>query len=146
VIAGSAVLALVGILAFVFSRRSGGLNAGSPHDHGEDERMVPMNAMQQAPEGATPCETVYNAYKAYDDAARAQDIKVPYGVFPSRETMIARCLALSNDMQLCLQPRYAKEHRGTCDPTLATIYEKKYNPLFGEPDAGPAASTSMQSP
>jgi hypothetical protein len=124
-------LALVGAILGARWRRlhgAGGVVAASTGVAGADYAPLPVDAVFDAPLGATPCETAYNAVHAIDEAARAGNKATPWTSLPDRATFLARCAALPPDEQQCYQPRYAAENHPTCDP----IFRKyaKNNPLW----------------
>jgi hypothetical protein len=131
-IAGAGALTVVALVAFVVlrERKTWKSPAHDSHAAGVDYRLAPLVEMGEAPEGATPCETVWNAYKAFDDSAKVQSAKTPYGVLPDKNTLMARCSALPEQEQKCLEPRYFAKNRPVCDP-IAEKY-KGANPLFPE--------------
>jgi hypothetical protein len=96
---------------------------------GVDFALQPISGVFDAPQGATPCETAYNAVSAVDQASRARNRTTPWDVLPDRDTFLARCAALPPQEQQCYQPRYSAENHPTCDP----IFKKyaKNNPLWG---------------
>lgn len=90
------------------------LGQESPHGAGIDHAMAAVLAMQNAPEGATPCETAYNAFKASKDVSDTQDVKAVVLHLAPRDEFLARCADLPPQTQLCLAPRYMWQHRAEC--------------------------------
>jgi hypothetical protein len=86
----------------------------SAHGAGIDRSMAAVLALQNAPEGATPCETAYNAYKASKDVSDTQGVKAVVLSLAPRDEFLARCAALPPDTQACLAPRYMSKHRADC--------------------------------
>jgi hypothetical protein len=131
-VAGGGALVVVGLVAFVVmrERKTWKSPAHDSHAAGVEYRLAPLVEMSEAPEGATPCETVWNAFKAFDDASKVQNGKTPYGVLPDKATLIARCQALPEQEQKCLEPRYFAKNHPICDPIAAKY--KDTNPLFPE--------------
>jgi len=72
--------------------------------------------MLSAPEGATPCETSYNALEAEQSAARLRKGKSMFKWLAAKEEFLARCAELSAKAQQCMMPRYRRDHD---DCTLA---------------------------
>jgi len=126
---------VVAIVAAILGARwrrvhaAGGPVASGAAPAGVDFAQKPVAAVFEAPEGATPCETAYNAVRAIDEASRARNNSTPWTSLPDRDTFIARCTALPVQEQQCYQPRYAAQNHPTCDP----IFKKyaKNNPLWG---------------
>jgi hypothetical protein len=91
-------------------------HAESRHALGMDHEMSTLLALYQAPEGATPCESAYNAFKASQDLAAARGpaaVAVVLKLAP-REQFLARCDALPAEARPCLIPSYEVRHRPEC--------------------------------
>ena len=86
----------------------------SPHGAGIDQAMAAVLAMQNAPEGATPCETAYNAFKASKDVSDTEGVKAVVLSLAPRDEFLARCAKLPPQTQVCLAPRYMWQHRADC--------------------------------
>jgi hypothetical protein len=86
----------------------------SAHGAGIDQAMAAVLAMQNAPDGATPCETAYNAFKASKDVSDKQGVKAVVLSLAPRDEFLARCAGLPPDTQACLAPRYMWKHRADC--------------------------------
>ncbi len=86
----------------------------SAHGAGIDHAMAAVLAMQNAPEGATPCETAYNAFKASKDVSDTQDVKAVVLRLAPRDEFLTRCADLPPQTQQCLAPRYMWQHRAEC--------------------------------
>jgi len=86
----------------------------SEHGAGIDHAMAAVLAMQNAPEGATPCETAYNAFKASKDVSDKQDVKAVVLSLVPRDEFLTRCADLPPQTQLCLAPHYMWQHRAEC--------------------------------
>src|SRR5262249_45167007 len=67
----------------------------------------------------------------------------PWVELPDRAGFLARCGSLSQQEQLCLQPRYQAQKHDVCDPLLEGV--KKRNLLY-EPLGRPAPSVSEPPP
>jgi hypothetical protein len=130
VVAGGGALLVVGVVVFVVVRERKTWKSPTHDSHaaGVEYRLAPLVEMGEAPEGSTPCETAWNAYKAFDDASKVQSSKTPYGVLPDKETLIARCSALPELEQKCLGPKFFSKNGALCQP-IAQKYDGK-NPLF----------------
>jgi hypothetical protein len=92
----------------------------SGHGAGIDHAMAAALAMVRAPEGATPCETAYNAFKASYDVSQTQDVKAVVLRLAPRDEFLAKCATLPPDGQVCLGPRYAARHRPECEAARPT--------------------------
>jgi hypothetical protein len=86
----------------------------SAHAAGIDRSMAAVLALQNAPDGATPCETAYNAFKASKDVSDTQGVKAVVLSLAPRDEFLARCAGLPPDTQACLTPRYMWKHRADC--------------------------------
>ncbi|HEX3342990.1 MAG TPA: hypothetical protein VHS09_00405, partial [Polyangiaceae bacterium] len=72
-------------------------------------------ALERAPEGSTPCESAYNAFKASKDVSDTQGVKAVVHKLAPRDEFLAKCGALPAAAQSCLLPRYMVRHRDECD-------------------------------
>lgn len=86
----------------------------SAHGAGIDQSMAAVLALQNAPDGATPCETAYNAFKASKDVSDTQGVKAVVLSLAPRDQFLARCAGLPPQTQACLAPRYMRLHRAEC--------------------------------
>jgi hypothetical protein len=135
-------LLVAGAIIFVVVRErrgwkatGGDKHAHSDHNAGVEHRLSALVEMAEAPEGATTCETVWNAYKVYDEVTTKNKQDQPHGPLPPRDVVIARCNALPEQEQKCLMPRYFTKNQAVCQP-LADKYTETH-PLYGAPaDAG----------
>jgi hypothetical protein len=123
----------------------------SPHGAEMDHAMAAVLAMQSAPDGATPCETAYNAFKASKDVSDTQGVKAVVLSLAPRDEFLSRCAQLSPQTQACLAPRYMWKHRAECqraDPgvNLSGMVEllRRTEPTPAEPESVmvPAAAGS----
>ena len=124
--AAGMVLVAAAVTALLVARhkRSPGA-APSEHAAGVDYEMTPLLAMYKAPEGGTPCETAYNAFRAFDDASKGTNRGAPWVSLPDQSTFLERCNVLPRQDQECLQPRYAAKHHDLCDPVQNRIRNDK---------------------
>jgi hypothetical protein len=125
----------------------------SPHAASMDRSFAAYLAMLHAPEGATPCETAYNAYKASLDAAEAAKSKPIVLFLTNHDKFQQLCAAFPENMQRCLSPAYIRTHHDACPPMtdpgdLARFKEmvelrgRGYDPADpseGTPEAPPTA-------
>src|SRR5262245_52998062 len=100
------------------------------HRRNLERELEPLTAMLKAPDGATPCETVFIAFSAFDEKARAGGIARPWVELPDRASFLQRCATLSQQEQLCMQPRYQARAHELCDPLVAQV--KARNVLYQE--------------
>lgn len=97
------------------ARRKALPSGPSPHGAGIDRAMGAALALYQAPEGATPCESAYNAFKNSIDVSTQQQLKAVVLRLPPRDEFLARCATLPSAVQQCLVPQYGAAHRTECD-------------------------------
>jgi hypothetical protein len=71
-------------------------------------------ALWNAPEGATPCDTVYNAFQALQAATEARHLPPMIKPLPPRDQFVPLCSALPVDDQKCLVPKYKKQFPDVC--------------------------------
>ncbi|HEY5927627.1 MAG TPA: hypothetical protein VIV11_38345 [Kofleriaceae bacterium] len=116
VLAGVVVIAGA-IALFVWSRRDKSPghakgNTTSVHATGIDQAdsSVSMLTMLNAPEGATPCETAFNALDAEQTAARLRKGKSMFKWVAPKQEFLAQCQQLPAETQRCMMPRYRREH------------------------------------
>ena len=121
-VAGVVAIGAAGVIVWA-ARRSGSphhskADTSSVHATGIDQTdsSVSTMTMLSAPEGATPCETSYNALEAEQSAARLRKGKSMFKWLAAKEEFLARCAELSAKAQQCMMPRYRRDHD---DCTLA---------------------------
>jgi hypothetical protein len=88
--------------------------ASSEHGAGIDHAMGAVVALYHAPEGATPCETAYNAFKASLDLSTQKQLTPVVLKLAPRDQFLATCGGLPPPTQQCLAPLYLSEHRPEC--------------------------------
>jgi len=128
VVGGVVVAAAAAVYFFYFAPRLQRNAEHEEHRKKVEHDLAPLTAMMKAPDGATPCETAFNAFTAYDTTAKAQGSPRPWLELPDHAGFLARCGALSQKEQQCLQPRYQAQHHDVCDPLQEGI--KKRNVLY----------------
>jgi hypothetical protein len=79
-----------------------------------DDSYSTVTAMYKAPEGATPCESAYNAIAAEQDAAQATKHESIFKFVAAKDEFSRVCQALPAASQACLVPRYQARHRVEC--------------------------------
>jgi hypothetical protein len=104
-------------------------DAPDPHREGLARATSPIVAMFHAPEGKTPCESAYNAFKVAKDAADEQGLPSPFVKLSKREDFLAACAKLPEGAQKCLVPKYDAHHNEECQharpssESLKALYE-----------------------
>ena len=88
----------------------------SEHATGIDRRMAQIIAMMKAPDGATPCESYWNAIEAERAAASAGGHRSVFVRVAERPEFFRLCESLSPETQRCLPPRYLAANRQACLP------------------------------
>ncbi|MCC6993973.1 MAG: hypothetical protein IT370_05030 [Deltaproteobacteria bacterium] len=88
----------------------------SEHATGIDRRMAQIIAMMKAPEGATPCESYWNAIQAERAAAVAGGHRSVFVRVVERPEFFRLCESMSPETQRCLPPRYLAANREACLP------------------------------
>lgn len=86
----------------------------SGHGAGIDHAMGAVVALYHAPEGSTPCETAYNAFKASQDMATQKNLTPVVLKLVPRDQFLATCNRLPPPTQQCMVPLYLAEHRPEC--------------------------------
>lgn len=87
----------------------------SPHGQAIDNAHATQLAMFKAPEGATPCESAFNAFTAETEAAKKLGRPSMFSFVADREAFLKGCNALGSEAQACLVPRYAARNRDSCE-------------------------------
>ncbi|MGD0529960.1 MAG: hypothetical protein ABSE49_32795 [Polyangiaceae bacterium] len=127
---------IVGAAAFLVMRRSRSAptavaRPASSQETGHaveiDHAMAAVLALQHAPEGATPCESAYNAYKASKDVSDTQAVKAVVQRLAPRDEFLAKCAELPPGAQACLVPRYLSAHRQEC--VMARASSEQLSPM-----------------
>ena len=98
--------------------------AGDEHAKEIDNEYATLMAMYNAPAGATPCESLYNAIGA--EQAKAKELKRDsvFSFVAPKDEFLKQCGALPATTQQCLVPAYQSHHAQECDsidPTDAKI-------------------------
>jgi hypothetical protein len=88
----------------------------SVHAGGFDQTdtAVSMQAMLNAPDGATPCETAYAAIEAEQQATKLRGTKSIFEWVAPRPDFLASCQALTETQQRCMSVRYKRAHADEC--------------------------------
>lgn len=76
--------------------------------------MGAVVALYHAPEGSSPCESAYNAFKASQDVAAQKSLTPVVIKLAPRDQFLATCSGLSPATQQCMVPLYLAEHREAC--------------------------------
>ena len=122
-LAAAAAVVLVGAVtvAVIGSRKRAAphpatLSSGeSSHGLGMDHAMSAVLAMYDAPQGATPCESAYNAFRASLDFAKSHDATPVVQTLAPRDEFLSKCASLPPTVQQCLVPVYLAHNRDACD-------------------------------
>lgn len=116
---GALVLPAVLVLAGGCKRKAAPTPAGG-HAEPHDDRVAPMTAAFEAKEGATQCESAWNALVALDQASVKAGMPPPWEKLPARATFEETCNRLSAEQQWCFVPKHQADHK-RCDPVLAQL-------------------------
>jgi hypothetical protein len=112
--------ATAGIIVYARGRGGGNHHAHADtttvHASGFDRSdvAVSMQAMLDAPEGATPCETAYAAIEAEQQATKLRGTKSIFEWVAPRPDFLASCQALTEAQQRCMALRYKRAHDDEC--------------------------------
>jgi len=88
---------------------------GADHAAAIDNEYATLLAMYNAPAGATPCESAYNAITAEQDAAKTLKRDSVFTFVAAKPDFLKLCNAQSVTAQQCLVPKYQDEHSPECD-------------------------------
>lgn len=88
----------------------------SEHATGIDKRMAQVLAMLKAPEGASGCESYWNAIQAERAAASAGGHRSIFVRVAERPEFFRLCETLSPETQRCMSQRYFAANRDACAP------------------------------
>jgi hypothetical protein len=109
------------IVIFVVTHGRGGkhhahADTTSVHAGGLDrtDTAVSMEAMMNAPDGATPCETAYAAIEAEQQAVKLRGTKSIFEWVAPKPDFLASCQALTPGQQKCMALRYRRQHDEEC--------------------------------
>jgi hypothetical protein len=80
-----------------------------------DSEYATVIAMYKAPAGATPCESLYNAIVAEQDAAKNLKRDSVFSFVAPKPDFMKLCAALPVSTQQCLVPSYQAQHAQECD-------------------------------
>lgn len=94
-----------------------GSAAHKPGEHASsiDDEYATLLAMYNAPAGATPCESLYNAVGAEQDAAKNLKRDSIFSFVAPKPDFMKLCAALPLATQQCLVPSYQSKHAQECD-------------------------------
>jgi hypothetical protein len=79
------------------------------------DASVSFEAMLNAPEKATPCETAYAAIQAEQQVTKLRGTHSMFEWVAPEADFLASCRALTEAQQQCMAPRYRHDHRDDCD-------------------------------
>ncbi len=120
----------------------------APAHEEHDPRKAPITAAMQAPEGATPCDSAYNAFVALEAASVSAGMAPPWEQLPPRATFNETCARLKPEAQHCLIPKSQVDHK-RCDPVLAELATDPWGRAVQamlKPPPGTAVAGSAQKP
>jgi hypothetical protein len=147
VLVGAIVVLVAGVAAAAYATVTRREGAHHPHaapssDHAEgiDRAMAAALALYKAPEGATPCESAYNAFSASQDVAARQGVTPVVVHLAPREEFLARCNAAPSATQPCMVPRYAAHHRPECPGGVRSAIQALGPALELKPEDDPSTS------
>jgi hypothetical protein len=115
--------------------------ASTGHGAAMDQAMGAVVALYHAPEGATPCETAYNAFKASLDLSTLKQLTPVVLKLAPRDQFLATCSTLPPASQQCLVPMHFSEHRTECakakppQDVLDSLVQLKHQAAPGSPAA-----------
>jgi hypothetical protein len=89
--------------------------AGEDHAASIDNEYATLLAMYNAPTGATPCESAYNAVTAEQEAAKSLKRDSVFTFVAPKADFLKQCGALGAMVQQCLVPKYQSQHGVDCD-------------------------------
>jgi len=125
----------------------------SGHGAGIDHEFASYQALFSAPEGATPCESAYNAFQNSIDVATQQRVKPVVISLAPHDEFITHCAALPSSVQVCLPPRYRRNHGAECaraKPPADVLREISsfvhMQPPIADPEDTPGPATSASAP
>lgn len=120
-LAAAGVLALVAAIVIFFATRGHGrhhahADTTSVHAAAFDrtDTAVSMEAMMNAPEGATPCETAYAAIDAEQQAVKLRGTKSIFEWVAPKPDFLTNCQALTPGQQKCMALHYRRAHDEEC--------------------------------
>ncbi len=146
-IAAATLVLVAGVAVVVFGsarRRDSDHPApatSSEHGSGIDHAMGAVVALYHAPDGGTPCETAYNAFKASQDLATQKNLTPVVLKLAPRDQFLATCGGLPPATQQCMVPLYLAEHRPECvkakppQDVLDSLVQMKHQAEPGSPAA-----------
>lgn len=105
-------------------------NRHNEHQHPEPSEIAPLRAALNAPEGATPCETAWNALSALDEACVAANMPAPWPVMPKRAEFFDVCQRMPAEMQRCLAPKYNSLNNAKCKQTTEEMKTDEWGKLM----------------
>jgi hypothetical protein len=118
-VAAATLVLVAGVAVVVFGSTRSHVEHPPPatssgHGAGIDHAMGAVLALYHAPEGSTPCESAYNAFKASQDLAAQKNLTPVVLKLAPRDQFLATCSGLPAPTQQCMVPMYLAEHRPQC--------------------------------
>ncbi len=93
-----------------------------------DNSYATVLAMYNAPEGATPCESAYNAVAAEQDAAKKLQRESIFKFVAPKDEFFKLCQTFPTASQQCLAPHYEARNREVCSTAKPSTEQLK--PLY----------------
>lgn len=91
-----------------------GSAAQGAHAKSIDQSYSSVRAMYEAPDGATPCESLFNAITAEQEAAKGTKRGSIFSFVAPKDELLRLCAALPAEGQRCLVPAYQARNQATC--------------------------------
>jgi hypothetical protein len=114
------VVGVCAIGAYAFFARKGDRPI---HHHDDfDPRAEALKALYDAPPGATPCESSWNAIDAFRKRSDELHNPPPMERFPEQGVFMKLCADVPDAEQPCLVPKYELEHSVECRPILQRLW------------------------
>lgn len=121
-VVAAALVAAGAVAAVLVVRGRGGskhhvhADTTSVHAGGIDQAdtAVSLEAMMNAPEGGTPCETAYAAIEAEQQAVKLRGTKSIFEWVAPKADFLASCQELTPAQQKCMALRYRRDHDDEC--------------------------------
>lgn len=114
------VTVAISLLAAAGCKRKQAPTPAGGHGEQHDDRVAPMTAAFEAKEGATQCESAWNALVALDQASAKAGMPPPWEKLPPRATFEETCNRLTPEQQWCFVPKHQADHK-RCDLVLQQL-------------------------
>ena len=123
------------------------LAAETEKQHIEDvnRSLAPLLAFYKAPPGPTPCESCWNALQAVAVAAQQQNVETPWVSLYDHDTFLAKCNAIPESDQKCVDPQYESKNLVACNPVLERMRDESVLYVSRPRPRGPGGDASPDS-